>query len=110
MCNKGCILIDTLESLEAAFDALSALKEIIKEKTIECIILTHFHADHTQGLNVFTEAYPNAKIYAHETLEVYFKQLLNVRVKTTMKRGTFQFGTALNDVEHENSGIGYKLK
>ena len=110
MCNKGCILIDTLESLEAAFDALSALKEIIKEKTIECIILTHFHADHTQGLNVFTEAYPNAKIYAHETLEVYFKQLLNVRVKTTMKRGTFQFGTALGDVEHENSGIGYKLK
>ena len=99
-----------MESLEAAFDALTAFKEIIKEKPIEAIILTHFHADHTQGLDVFTEAYPKARIYAHETLEDYFQQLLNVRVKTTYKRGTFQFGTSLNDNEHENSGIGYKLK
>ena len=79
-------------------------------RPVDGIILTHFHADHTQGLDVFTEAYPNAQIYAHETLEDYFQQLLNVRVRTTMKRGTFQFGTALNDAEHENSGIGYKLK
>ena len=57
----GCVLIDTLESLEAAFDALTALKETIKDKPIEAIILTHFHADHTQGLDVFTEAYPNAR-------------------------------------------------
>ena len=99
-----------MESLEAAYDALTALKEIINEKPIEAIILTHFHADHTQGLDVFIEAYPNVKIYAHETLQDYFQQLLNVRVKTTYKRGTFQFGTALNEIEHENSGIGYKLK
>ena len=43
----GCILIDTMESLEAAQEAFNALKEVIKEKPIKAVILTHFHADHT---------------------------------------------------------------
>ena len=38
------------------------------------------------------------------------QQLLNVRNKLTQKRAVFQFGTELSDKEHENSGIGIRLK
>ena len=40
----------------------------------------------------------------------YMQQLLNVRNKITQKRAVFQFGTELSDKEHENSGIGIRLK
>ena len=62
------------------------------------------------GFDYFAEAYPAAKVYAHKTLQGYMQQLLNVRNKITMKRAVFQFGTELSDKEHENSGIGIKLK
>ena len=107
---KGCVLIDTLESIEAAQSALFAFQQKVKNQPIEAIILTHFHADHTQGLEAFTKVFPDARIYAHETLKGYFQQLLNTRVQATLKRGTHQFGTSLGQNEHENSGIGYKLK
>ena len=106
----SCVLIDTMEGQEAAKNALEALKKVIKSKPIEAIILTHFHADHTYGLDVFTKAYPEAKVFAHDTLKFYFQQLLNVRSQITSKRAAFQFGTQLDDEEHENSGIGIKLK
>ena len=106
----SCVLIDTMEGVDAAKTALEALKKVIKDKPIEAIILTHFHADHTYGLDVFTEAYPEAKVFAHETLKFYFQQLLNVRSQITSKRAAFQFGALLDDEEHENSGIGIKLK
>ena len=98
---------------------------------IVAIILTHFHADHTFGLETFTKvkpknklifpcftfkmafllkAYPEAKVYAHDTLEEKFQQLLNVRQKITFRRAAFQFGTHLDNNDHENSGIGYRLK
>lgn len=108
--DDGCVLIDTLESNEAAEEALQALKKVIKDKPIVAIILTHFHADHTYGLETWAQAYPGARVYAHKTLEGYFRQLLNVRNKITQKRAVFQFGTHLDDEEHENSGIGIKLK
>ena len=62
------------------------------------------------GFDYFAEAYPDAKVYAHKTLQGYMQQLLNVRNKITQKRAVFQFGTELSDKEHENSGIGIRLK
>ena len=40
-------MIDTLESHEAAQEALVDIKKVINDKPIDAIILTHFHADHT---------------------------------------------------------------
>ena len=107
---NSCVLIDTLESHEAAEDVLQNLQKIIKDKPIEAIIFTHFHPDHTSGYEIFAQAYPNAKVYGHETLKEYLRQLLNVRVPTTHKRGAFQFGPFLKKPEHENSGIGHELR
>ena len=107
---NSCIVIDTMECYEAANDVLEAFQNVIKDKPIEAIILTHFHADHTYGFDVFVEKFPKAKVYAHESLQGYFQQLSNVRAAITAKRAVFQFGTELNKGEHENSGIGLKLR
>ena len=107
---EGCVLIDTLENNEVAKEALKALKEKIGEKPIKAIILTHFHADHTYGFDYFAQEYPGVKVYAHKSLLGYFQQLLNVRNKITGVRAAFQFGTELSDEDHENSGIGFRLK
>ena len=45
--DEGCVLIDTMEGQEAAQEALDGIKKVIKDKPIDAIILTHFHADHT---------------------------------------------------------------
>ena len=107
---NSCVVIDTMECYEAANDVLNAFKGIIEIKPIEAIILTHFHADHTYGLDVFTNAFPKAHVYAHDSLKGYFEQLLNVRSQITQKRAVHQFGTELDKIEHENSGIGLKLR
>ena len=60
------------------------------------------------GFDYFAEAYPDAKVYAHKTLQGYMQQLLNVRNKITQKRAVFQFGTELSDKEHENSDLTSK--
>jgi hypothetical protein len=46
----------------------------------------------------------------YTVIQGYMQQLLNVRNKITQKRAVFQFGTELSDKEHENSGIGIRLK
>lgn len=105
----SCVLIDTLESIEASKIVKEDFAKKVGEKPIEAIILTHFHADHSYGLDTFTKDNPNVPIYAHETFFHYFQQLLNVRMPITFLRATHQFGTVLDDKEHENSGIGIKL-
>ena len=107
---KGCVLIDTMESNETAEVVLEALKIVIKEKPIEAIILTHFHPDHTLGLDVFLAEYPGARIFAHETLFACFQGMFNVSLKITSNRGAYQFGTRLLEKDRERSGIGVKLK
>lgn len=107
---KGCVLIDTMESNETAEVVLEALKPVIKEKPIEAIILTHFHPDHTLGLDVFLAEYPGARIFAHETLFACFQGMFNVSLKITSNRGAYQFGTRLAEKDRERSGIGVKLK
>ena len=107
---KGCILIDTMESNKTAEVVLEALKSVIKEKSIEAIILTHFHPDHTLGLDVFLAEYPGAKIFAHETLFACFQGMLKGMLNITANRGRYQFGTSLLEKDRESSGIGMKLK
>ena len=108
--DNSCILIDTMESNETAVLVLEALKVVIKDKPIEAIILTHFHPDHTLGLDSFLEAYPTARIFAHETLFTCFQGMFNVSLKVTTNRGAYQFGTRLSRKDQENAGIGPRLK
>ena len=74
--DDGIIIIDTLESCEVAAEVLAAFREIT-DKPVVGIILTHFHADHTNGTAVFTAGSQpgQIEIFAHESLPTYLSQV-----------------------------------
>jgi len=108
---EGCVLIDALESVEAADEAVATFRPILDRKPIKTIIITHFHTDHSYGIEAFVRGREGeVKIYAHDTYDHHLQELSNVRVLATFKRSMRQFGALLKKGEHENSGIGPCLK
>ncbi len=102
----GCVVIDTLESLDAAEGVLDAFSFITDRKPVKAIILTHFHTDHYNGAPAFLLRFPDAKVYSHKTLSDMQNES---RIFITVKRSAYQFGYMLPKGEHENSGIGDSL-
>ena len=85
----------------------------ITKKPIRGIILTHFHADHVNGIGVFiddVEDKDNLEIVAHDSLPHYLGQVFNVRSSITYKRAVSQFGTEIPPDVLKNAGIGLNLK
>ena len=108
----GIIIIDTMESPQAAEEVLAEFRKITK-KPIVGIILTHFHADHTNGISVFLEDSEDpdqVEVISHETLPHYLDQVFNVRSQITFKRAVRQFGTEIPREALKNAGIGLNLK
>jgi glyoxylase-like metal-dependent hydrolase (beta-lactamase superfamily II) len=95
---------------EAAMNGLleKEFSHIIVSKPITKVVFTHFHADHTFGIQSVLRRFPDARVYAHETLPTEFKKVVNVRGPITWKRGMFQFGNVV--AQHVNSGVGPKLR
>ena len=50
----GVIIIDTMESPAAAREVLAEFRRLTS-KPVVAIVLTHFHFDHVNGLEVFLE-------------------------------------------------------
>lgn len=108
----GIIIIDTMESQEAAKEVLGEFRKITK-KPIVGIVLTHFHADHVNGIGVFLDDVDdrgNLEIIAHDSLPHYLSQVFNVRSSITFKRAVSQFGTEIPPDVLKNAGIGLNLK
>ena len=108
----GIIIIDTMESPEAAKEVLGEFRKITK-KPIVGIILTHFHADHVNGIGVFlddVEDTENLEIIAHDSLPHFLSLVFNVRSSVTFKRAVSQFGTEIPPDVLKNAGIGLNLK
>ena len=108
----GIIIIDTMESPQAAEEVLAEFRKITK-KPIVGIILTHFHADHTNGISVFLEDCEDpdqVEVVSHQTLPQYLNQVFNVRSQITFKRAVRQFGTEIPREALKNAGIGLNLK
>ena len=86
-------------------------RPILDRKPIKAIVITHFHTDHSFGIEAFIRGREGeVKIYAHDTYDKHCEELVNVRAMATFKRSMRQFGTLLKKGEHENSGIGPCLK
>jgi glyoxylase-like metal-dependent hydrolase (beta-lactamase superfamily II) len=60
---KGVVVIDALGSPALAQKLLNEIAKVTKQKVV-AVIVTHYHADHIYGLQVFKKA--GAKIYAQE--------------------------------------------
>ena len=85
--------------------------EKLTSKPIVGIILTHFHADHTNGTSEFIEGREDEiEIFAHDTLPHYLVQVMDVRSPITYKRAVKQFGMEIPADAMKNAGIGLNLR
>jgi len=108
--DDGVIIIDTLESCEVAREVKEEFAKITS-KPIVGIILTHFHADHTNGTSEFIAGREDEiEIFAHDTLPHYLSQVMDVRSPITYKRAVRQFGMEIPPEAIKNAGIGLNLK
>ncbi len=65
---KGVVVVDALGSPALAQRLLNEIAKITKQKVV-VVIVSHYHADHIYGLQVFKKA--GAKIYAQELSKDY---------------------------------------
>ena len=65
---KGVVVVDALGSPALAHKLLNEIAKISKQKVV-AVIVSHYHADHIYGLQVFKKA--GAKIYAQEFSKDY---------------------------------------
>ena len=103
----GLIIVDTMESREAATNVLSEFRKIT-QKPIRAIIYTHNHADHIFGAEVFA-AEGNPEVYAHETTLYYINRILNKMRPSIGIRSMRMFGNFLDKEGLVNAGIGPHL-
>ncbi|MFM7122239.1 MAG: MBL fold metallo-hydrolase, partial [Fluviibacter sp.] len=64
----GVVVIDALGSPELARRLIAQIRKVT-DKPLNTVIVTHYHADHVYGLQVFKEA--GARIVAHEASGEY---------------------------------------
>ncbi len=100
----GTVIIDTMESTEAAKGVKQAFDKITT-KPLKAIIFTHFHPDHTFGAGVFTEG-KKVDIISHEKTLRELDQMLSLTQEVTYRRAMRMYGTFLPKHEFENVGIG----
>jgi len=106
--DDGVVIVDTLESAEAAAPVKKAFDDI-SSKPVKAIIYTHYHPDHTQGARVMAgDDHP--EIYSHASTLYYIKRIANITRETTYRRAVRQFGTFLPPGARLNCGIGAELK
>lgn len=100
----GVIIVDTMESVEAAEAVLAEFRKIT-DKPVKALVYTHSHLDHIGGASVFA-AGADIPIYAQEELvpnmdrsAVEFRPILT-------RRATRMYGTLLTPEQRPNIGIG----
>lgn len=105
--NKGNIIVDTTESIDAASEIKAEFDKISPLPTA-AIIYTHGHSDHVNGASVFmtehTEIYSNLK-----TVEFFHTQFNQLKSILDM-RGARQFGVYLPPEHTPCSGLGPSLR
>ena len=90
---EGVVLVDALGSPAAARAALVAIRKLT-DKPLTHVILTHYHADHVYGLQVFKAA--GATIVAHQLGREYlFSATAAQRLQASIEAGLVEPDTHL---------------
>ena len=106
--DDGVVIVDTMESAEAAVPVKKAFDKLTS-KPVKSIIYTHYHSDHTQGAAIMAGD-DNPEVYSHESTLRYLKRIASVTRETTYRRAMRQFGSLLPPGGVINCGIGPELK
>jgi alkyl sulfatase BDS1-like metallo-beta-lactamase superfamily hydrolase len=110
----GLIIVDTMESVEAAQAAMAEFRKI-SDKPVKAIVLTHNHSDHINGVKAFASEDDvragRVRIYAHETMMNTVISNASVIAPILGLRSTYSFGIALEQGPEGavNQGLGPKL-
>ncbi|RPH48595.1 MAG: MBL fold metallo-hydrolase [Desulfobacteraceae bacterium] len=104
----GTIVVDVLESVEAAMPVKEAFDKITS-KPLKALIYTHHHADHVFGASAFA-GNKKVDVYSHEKTLEELDRVITITQEVTYKRAMRMFGTFLKIGEMENCGIGPFLK
>jgi alkyl sulfatase BDS1-like metallo-beta-lactamase superfamily hydrolase len=106
----GVVVIDAGEGRGPATEALAALRERT-DKPLSALVLTHNHADHVMGGQVFVEAGPpGMPVWAHDTTEAAIDEVVHVLREATWLRGQRMFGAVLPPERETGDGIGMRLR
>lgn len=104
----GVVVVDTLESVDAARPVKAAFDRIARGRPVKAILYTHNHPDHVFGASVFAEgAHP--EVIAHRRTVDELDRLLSVIRPAIYRRSMRQFGSLLPPSEVPNAGIGPRL-
>ncbi len=106
--DDGVVIVDTMESAEAAASVKAAFDKITT-KPVKAILYTHYHTDHTFGARVMAGNDRPEVICQAETL-YYLNRIANITRETTYRRAMRQFGTLLPPGWVTNDGIGPRLE
>ncbi|RPJ81023.1 MAG: MBL fold metallo-hydrolase [Deltaproteobacteria bacterium] len=102
--DDGVVIVDTMESEEAAKPVKEAFLQIT-QKPVKTIIYTHFHPDHVFGTTIMSGT-DSPEIISHEITLSHLDRIVSVTRETTYTRATRQFGTMLPEGGVINCGIG----
>lgn len=107
----GVVIVDTMESAEAARDAKRALDRFTR-KPLRAMIYTHNHADHVFGAAVFAAGARRGRldVYAHASTLRQLDRIMTVVRPAIYRRSMRQFGTLLPEEDLLNAGIGPRLR
>ncbi len=107
--DDGIIIVDVMESREAAESVLEAFRTIT-DKPVKALIYTHNHADHILGGKGFVPS-GDVDVYAHESTNTYINRVVNHLRPVIGDRSSRMFGNLLekNDAGFINAGIGPAL-
>ncbi|WP_020581207.1 alkyl sulfatase dimerization domain-containing protein [Endozoicomonas elysicola] len=107
--DDGIIIVDVMESREAAESVLEAFRRIT-DKPVKALIYTHNHADHILGGKGFVPS-GDVDVYAHESTNTYINRVVHHLRPVIGDRSSRMFGNLLekNDTGLINAGIGPAL-
>ena len=104
----GVVIVDTMESVEAAAPVKEAFRRI-SPLPVKAIVLTHNHADHIFGAATMAGG-DRPEVLAHGSFQAEVDRLVTATRPVAFRRAMRQFGTALPAEERIHCGLGPALK
>lgn len=106
--DDGAIVVDTMETVEAAREVFAAFREVT-DKPVKALIYTHSHPDHIGGARVFAEGREDIPVYAHRDV-IRNMERTSIELQTAItQRSLRMYGPQLPPEELVNVGIGPQL-